>query len=182
MAEALQRVGYFRELHGGMSLPSIREAVRSSAHPDAGRIIAYLESGICLAACGGVQRDVLDPLSRQVTSPDIVTDGVWLWPGELAYYVGTYRVELPEAFVAHMRRNGWTVPVLGEAKMRALCDHFIGVPGSRVSCSSPCPSPSGCQRVASESALNRRKAPTAASEEPASSTIFDLDMVRAPPG
>ncbi len=109
MAKAFLRVGFFRELHDDPSLPSIREAIRSSRHPDEDRIVAYLNAGVCLAACGGVQHDVLNPSSKRVTSPDMVTDGVWLWPGELPYYVAVHGVELPPEFVAHMQQNGWTV-------------------------------------------------------------------------
>jgi hypothetical protein len=124
MATAFIRVGFFRELHDEPGLPSIREAVRSSRHPDADRIVAYLKAGICLAACGGVQRDVLNPCSGRMTSPDMVTDGVWLWPGELPYYVGKHGVELPAEFVAHMRQNDWVVPAVSEAEERELCDRL----------------------------------------------------------
>ena len=110
MTKPFFRVGFFRELHKEPGLPSIREAVRSWRHPDEDRIVAYLEAGVCLAACGGVQHDVLDSSAKGVTSPDMVTDGVWLWPGELPYYVAKHGVAVPEEFVAHMRENGWAVP------------------------------------------------------------------------
>src|SRR5262249_45711107 len=85
-----------------------------------GRIVAYLQAGVCLAAAGGVQRDVLDPSSGVYTSPDMLTDGIWLWPGELAHYVAAHHVELPAAFVAHMRRHGWLGRPLGAAERAAL--------------------------------------------------------------
>jgi hypothetical protein len=124
MAEAFSRVGFFRELHNEPDLPSIREAVRPTRHPDEARIVAYLEAGICLAACGGGRRDVLDPSSGLWTRPDIMTDGVWLWPGELPYYVAAYGVELPTEFVDHMRQSGWAVPVVSEAEERELLDRL----------------------------------------------------------
>jgi hypothetical protein len=74
MAKAFLRAGFFRELHKEPGLPSIHEAVGSTRHPDESRIVAYLEEGICLAACGGVQRDVLNPASGRMTSPDMMTD------------------------------------------------------------------------------------------------------------
>jgi hypothetical protein len=124
MAKEFLRVGFFRELHDDPSLPSIREAVRPSRYPDEERIVAYLEAGVCLAACGGVQHDVLDPSSKRVTSPDMVTDGVWLWPGELPYYVAAHGVKLPAEFVGHMRQNGWAVPAFGEVERRELVDRL----------------------------------------------------------
>ena len=125
MGKALTRVGFFRELHSEPGLPSIREFVRSSPHPDESRIVAYLDAGKCLAGCGGAQFDVLDPFSKRVTSPDMVTDGVWLWPGELDYYVGVHHVELPAAFVTHMRMNGWAVPPLSDSESVALWDQIV---------------------------------------------------------
>lgn len=124
MAKAYEPVGFFRELHKEPDLPSIREAARSSRHPDEERIVAYLNAGVCLAACGGAQHDVLNPSSKRVTSPDMVTDGTWLWPGELPYYVATYGVELPGEFVAHMRENGWTVPAFNGLEVRELTDRL----------------------------------------------------------
>jgi hypothetical protein len=126
VAELLKRVGFFRELHSEPSLPSIRDSVCAEGHPDNGRIVAYLEGGVCLAAAGAWQRDVLDPSSGRGTCPDMMTDGVWLWPRELAYYVGTYRVELPEEFVAHMRQAGWAISALGDDEVESLCDWFFG--------------------------------------------------------
>lgn len=122
--KAFSRVGFFRELHREPGLPSIREAVHPTRHPDEARIVAYLKSGICLAACGGVQRDVLEPSSGRYTSPDMMTDGVWLWPGELPYYVAAHGVELPAEFVAHMRASGWAVPAVSDAEERVLCDRL----------------------------------------------------------
>ena len=112
----LQRVGFFRELHPSQDLPSIHDAVRPDGPPDEERIVAYLESGVCLAACGGVQRDVIDPPNGHVTSPDKVTDGVWLWPGELAYYVTHYHLDLPREFTDWMRRNAWQIPTLSASE------------------------------------------------------------------
>jgi hypothetical protein len=78
-----------------------------------------------LAACGGVQHDFLDPSSKRVTSPDMVTDGVWLWPGELSYYVGVHHVELPAEFVSHMRQNNWCVSVLSDAERAVLWEQIV---------------------------------------------------------
>ena len=126
----LKRVGFFREVREVLredvrGLPSIREAVRATGDPDEGRILAYLRRGICLWACGGVMPDVIAPSPHVRTSPDYLTDGVWLWPGELAYYVANYHVELPSEFVADMRQNGWVVPALSRAMQKALADEIV---------------------------------------------------------
>lgn len=33
----------------------------------------------------------------------VVTDGTYIWPGELAHYVGGHSVRLPRLFVAHVQ-------------------------------------------------------------------------------
>ena len=37
------------------------------------------------------------------------TDGEWLWPGDLSYYVRKYALKLPEEFVETMQKNEWKV-------------------------------------------------------------------------
>lgn len=122
---ALKRVGYFLELHNEPDLPSIHEAVRSVGHPEEAHILSYLDAGIALAGAGGVQKDAVDPSKGYVTSPDIMTDGVWTWPGELEYYVRNYHIELPNEFVEHMRHSGWMVPELSKREITELCHEFF---------------------------------------------------------
>ena len=54
----------------------------------------------------GYQR-VLDPSKAKVTPSHVMTDGIWVWPYDLAYYVEAYHILLPEEFVAHVRSVGW---------------------------------------------------------------------------
>ncbi len=130
MAEALKRVGFFREVRERLredasALPSLHDAVRPTGHPDEGCIVTYLREGVCLLACGGVMPDVLTPSDHVRTSPDYLTDGVWLWPSELAHYVASHHVAVPGDFVADMRRNGWVVPGLSRAAQAAMADEVV---------------------------------------------------------
>jgi hypothetical protein len=118
---SFKRVGFFRELYDDEpDLPSLREAIRPVAHPDAERIVAYLKAGVGLAGVGKYVDDILNPSARFAISLGLETDGVWLWRADLPYYVGTYHVELPDEFVTHMRQNGWAVPSLSEAEEARL--------------------------------------------------------------
>jgi hypothetical protein len=127
---SLKRVGFFREVRGILGddvrdMPSIHDAIHSVGHPDEERIIGYLKAGVCLWAAGCCMPDGLNPSNYVRGAPDYLTDGVWLWPGELAYYVTEYHIELPSEFVADMRQNGWVVPALSQALIRALCDEIF---------------------------------------------------------
>jgi hypothetical protein len=118
---AFKRFGFFRELYDDDPAdPSLRDAVRPTAHADGSRIVAYLEAGIGLAGVGKFVGDVLNPDARFGVSPSLLSDGAWLWRADLAYYVKTYHIELPDEFVAHMRQNRWSVPALSEAEVSRL--------------------------------------------------------------
>ena len=49
---------------------------------------------------------------------------MWLWPGELPYYVAAHGVQLPAEFVDHMRQSGWAVPAVSDAEKRELRDRL----------------------------------------------------------
>jgi hypothetical protein len=48
------------------------------------------------------------------------TDGVWVWPGTLSFYVEKYRVELPPDFIERMAALDWTCPKLSAEERAAL--------------------------------------------------------------
>jgi hypothetical protein len=123
-----RRVGFFRESCGGdASLPSIRGAVRPTPHPNAERIVAYLNSGIRdeVLFCRHYVTDVLTPGKRFCVAPGPITDGVWIWPPDLAYYVRHYNVSLPEAFIAQMRQSVWALPALSAAQRSELDEQLL---------------------------------------------------------
>lgn len=106
----LRKVGYFRELpHGDPEGPSLVASLRDGPRPEHSRVVAYLESGVGLIGCGGRTYDVLSPTREPIGPPHILTDGVWQWPADLAYYVSRYYADLPGDFVDHMRAANWTI-------------------------------------------------------------------------
>jgi hypothetical protein len=114
----LVRVGFFREMrHAEPGDPSLAAARRDAAQPDEEAIAAYLDAGHVMVASPGTTRDVLDP-SRRTGPPHYMTDGRYLWPGDVAHYVRTHHVALPATFVEHMRANGWRVPAVDLSRVR----------------------------------------------------------------
>ena len=117
----LQYVGNFIELGyddhpGAPSLVALR-GKRTAAHKD--RVVAYLRAGITFVMSPGRDEDVLDP-SKSAGSASIATDGVFVWPRTLAYYVEAYDVALPPELERHMERNAWTVPTTIDKSMLDL--------------------------------------------------------------
>jgi hypothetical protein len=123
---APSRVGFFRELrHGNADGPSIRDSQRNSAQPDETRIVQYLNAGATLAATGSVVDDALDVTKKAVAPLEIVTDGIWVWPRDLAYYVEHYHIVLPSAFVEYMRTRSWNPPSLSREDLIRIEGEFL---------------------------------------------------------
>lgn len=117
----LKRVGFFQELdHGDPNGPKLADHVSDRPQPDEDRVVAYLRSGLLLIGCPGVVRDVLDNTVGPVGSPDILTDGVWAWPGDLPYYVEKYHLRLPKEFVDDLRVRSFRPPADGDVEIREL--------------------------------------------------------------
>ncbi len=116
------------------AFPSIRSLVSDQPCEDEAKILQYLQQGVfgCFYPDSGLARDVLTAgkkVERQLTNeqlgqacaPDsptcspvidphsLRTDGVWLWPSVLAYYVAKYHVRLDPEFINHARANNWVI-------------------------------------------------------------------------
>ena len=113
----LRTVGFFRETHPFLirgrchSLPSFYECLAASRPEDQNKLISYLRCG--------KEHDYLSsrpilqkPEDRLLLTQSglVLTDGIWVWPSELAYYVEVYNLQLPEEFISDIRSRDWVVP------------------------------------------------------------------------
>lgn len=106
----LKRQGYYREMpHGEETDPSIMEFINMNME-NKDKICKYLNSGYVLAACGSVVNDIICPEKGVIGPPDDVTDGKWIWPADLAYYVENYNLKLQDEFIDYMSENSWCIP------------------------------------------------------------------------
>lgn len=104
-------LGFFSDLnHGLATQPSLNSVIANAPSAEEAELVQYLRSGELFIASPGVTHDVLAEEKVVIGSPDILTDGVWAWPRDLAHYVEQYHARLPEKFLAHARKNGWRVP------------------------------------------------------------------------
>jgi hypothetical protein len=111
-------------LEDARELPSLRDAVCTTAHANEQKVIRYLENGPNYSAMGKVVRDVLDPGNGAMLFPGTNTDGLFLWPLELAYYVRKYHVRLPSAFLERMASRDWQPPSKTEINWESLYAGF----------------------------------------------------------
>lgn len=114
-------IGFFRELkHGNPTGPSLREAQRMHRWAHQAEIVDYLKNGVLLVASMGVVTDILGGGDRIIGSPSILTDSVFAWPEDLAYYVDTYNVAVPDSFIENAIKKKWSMPTSIDVHMLDL--------------------------------------------------------------
>ncbi|MFE1586449.1 hypothetical protein ACFW6Q_12250 [Streptomyces sp. NPDC058737] len=131
-ARTVRAVGFFDELSPGWGFPTegtIEEAVGSAAAGDEHRLVEYLRQGSRIWSEMGAQTDVLDPEGPiLVSTGSLLTDGVWLWREDLAYYVGRYHLALPGDFIAHARELDHRPPQVPESRLVDILTGDLGIP------------------------------------------------------
>jgi len=99
---------------------SLRDAMSDQAQPNEEEIIRYLELAPNYCAVGKVIGDKLNPDERAAVFPGMNTDGIYLWPMELAYYVRKYHVRLPKEFIERMASLNWKPPAKSSINYKEL--------------------------------------------------------------
>lgn len=121
-----KRIGFFPELTGGRVAGTtdrgIHDFVRPVGEPDEERLVAYLRAGYPLVDVMEAVPDVFtgEHFTDGMGGSSLLSDGTWLWRQDLAHYVETYHVELPDAFLEFVRRGGFSIPQLSGPELGAL--------------------------------------------------------------
>ncbi|MBQ8708583.1 MAG: hypothetical protein IJ523_10895 [Succinivibrionaceae bacterium] len=107
----LKSVGFYREmLQGKETDPSIHDVVRKGDPALIENICNYLRKGTLVILSPGVTMDIFDEKTSISGTGSAYTDGIWLWPDDLAYYVHKYNIALPDDFIKTMKNNNWKNP------------------------------------------------------------------------
>jgi hypothetical protein len=113
-------VGFFNELsYGKGSGESLNECRSKFSEENIEEVLLYLKAGIPFAVAPGLSRDYLSSSHEIIGSLSLLTDGIFLWPSDLAYYVEKYQVSIPPSFYLHMKNNGWKVKFVDVSKLNA---------------------------------------------------------------
>jgi len=110
MKRTLKRIGNFYELgyDADLDAPRLSEARGKRSPMYKEQTVRYLSSGKIFVFSPGYEKDVFDPTKLAGTC-SILTDGIYMWQKQIAYYVEHYDIELPLDFEAHMRSSNWTI-------------------------------------------------------------------------
>lgn len=92
----------------------------------------YLENAPVVLAARENEEDQLDPEHPAVVPSTWHTDGVWLWPGAIAFYLAQYGVPPESAFLAHIRGRGFQLAEVDDATRDAAVSELLDQPEDSV--------------------------------------------------
>lgn len=78
------------------------------------QLLDYLERAPVVLAARSYDSDQLDPQGSPSVPLTFHTDGSWIWPGAVGYYLRRHDVPPEADLVAHIRHRGFRVPEIGE--------------------------------------------------------------------
>jgi hypothetical protein len=91
-------------------------------------LLEYLRAGQPVATTTSTMDDVVDPDRGRVVPMSFRTDGEWIWPDTIAYYLENHGLVVDDDFVAHIRAAG-TVPDLDHVDMHRALHSMYGTGG-----------------------------------------------------
>ena len=107
----LKSIGFYREMSQGKETdPSIHDVVKKGDSTLVEKICSYLSNGTTVIVSPGTTMDVIDETAGVAGTGSSCTDGIWLWPDDLSYYVKKYNIALPDDFINTMKVNKWNNP------------------------------------------------------------------------
>lgn len=86
----------------------LKPELERSEDPELRRqILGFLSGGSFVLRSPGLREDRLDPSRKNVVPLGYRSDGEWIWPQEMAYYLEQHGILPQEEFQEHMRAKGY---------------------------------------------------------------------------
>lgn len=118
-------VGFWKEgFPGGTELACLLEQSRFDwDRTELRGLVSYLERGAILVASPGVRHSIID--AREIAgSTSIRTDGLWIWPDTLSYYLRKAALPLPAEFRERARIWEYSPPPVDAETLATLIMPF----------------------------------------------------------
>lgn len=94
--------------------------------PERDRMQEYLDRATVILPMRGHDVDRLAPDGRQSVPVAFHSDGTWIWPAAVNYYLRTYGIPPEPALVEHARSNDFMPPEVDEATRAAAATNITG--------------------------------------------------------
>ncbi|WUH98133.1 hypothetical protein OHR68_32215 [Spirillospora sp. NBC_00431] len=104
--------------------PEVRRPELPGGERDA--VVRYLEEAPIVLAARSFDSDALDPGQARNVPLTFHTDGTWIWPGAVGYYLRTHGVPPEPELVAHIREGGFRLPDVADDVRSAAVEAITG--------------------------------------------------------
>ncbi|GAA1027429.1 hypothetical protein [Amycolatopsis albidoflavus] len=84
------------------------------------RVLSYLDSAPVILASRSNDTDAFDPSRTDAVPLNFRTDGSWVWPGAVGYYLREHGISPDPELVEHIRAANYTVPEVDEATQQRM--------------------------------------------------------------
>ena len=123
---------------GQLRLPKVYDGLGGDGRPvvnrppldldEKERVLDYLGAAPVVLAARGYDTDAFDPEREPSVPLTFRTDGTWVWPGAVAYYLREHDVAPDPDLLAHIRDRNYTPPEVGEEARRRAIETVTGQP------------------------------------------------------
>lgn len=86
---------------------------------EAPRLLAYLKAGSLVLFAHSYAEDAYYPEKPPAVPLTFATDGTWVWPGAVAYYLEQYEMPPEDEFLNHIRSRNYEPPEVSEEALEA---------------------------------------------------------------
>ncbi len=106
----MRRLGFFCDLpHGDPHEVALSAVIGQLDEQVAENVTSFLRQGSVITPTVGTRcYDVLSGKHEDIGALEILSDGTWAWPSDTAYFVEKYRALVPNDFLQHAERSGWS--------------------------------------------------------------------------
>lgn len=106
-------MGLYREMYRPGrhdELPSLPASRTGRVIPDRDRILEYLRTAPGVFDVLDVETDLLGGTDQIRSASSLISDGGWIWRVDSIHYLGNYPIDIPDAFLTHVRERGYRPP------------------------------------------------------------------------
>ncbi len=103
------------------------------------RVLTYLDSAPVILASRSKDTDAFDRSRTDAVPLNFRTDGSWVWPGAVAYYLREHGISPDPELLEHIRAAGYAAPEVDEATQERMLAALTTMPAEESRPSEPAP-------------------------------------------